>query len=176
VQEHRKQLHLFEQVTPQAPPGTPLRMNGQNISILLLSLNPTLARNNYTLPAFAGVKPTKTVGTHPTQGTTGRITIIGSKSQQQILDMASFLDTRHISVLFTYGRRGTVKAATTAQSQGEASRSLDSPLYIVPPAPVCDDTPTFEEVLQWKRKASEPPFFRTHCAHFVANKSKPGST
>ena len=55
--------------------------------------------------------------------------------------------------------------AATAQSQGEASRSLDSPLYENPPQPACDDSPSDDYIHQYKMLARLPPCLAVHCIH-----------
>ncbi len=114
-------------------------MGGPNLSALILSLSDSLVRNNYMLPAFAGSVPTGTVGNRPAEGTTGPVRILGAQLMKEIEDRRAFFRMQASEISYIYGRRGTAKAATSL-SVGEASRSLDSPMYVVPLPPACEAT------------------------------------
>jgi hypothetical protein len=80
------------------------------------------------------------------------LAILSTDSLKMVVSSMSHLEGLGIGVQPTYGRRGVGKAAT-AQTYGVASRPLDSILFVVPPAPGCDETPTDDEVMHWEAAA-----------------------
>ena len=132
-------------------PYQKLQTGGPNLGIIFVCLLPVLSRNNYSLPPFAGAKPSGTVGNSiiPNTGDRPRIPIIGYGNLKEVQAMAdSMYQQGGNQVNFIYGRRGTMKSAT-AQTRGRCDRSLDNQVFVVPPAPGCDESMTGDELDTW---------------------------
>ena len=173
ILEHEAQLMNTGHFVQRARQGeyTHYKMGGPNLSALLLSLSPSILRHNYTLPPFAAAVPTCTVGNCPSEGTTGIVKIMGVEMMQEVMAASNQIRNCGSELSYTYGRRGTAKEAT-AQTYGEASRSLDNEIYSVPPAPACDDTPSDVQVSAWKKMASLSPSLSVHCIHMERAKEQ----
>jgi len=151
-------------------PGHSMGLCGPNIGSILVTFHRELLSRSCILPAFAGTTPTCHVGIRPSQGTTGRIQLLGMAGMQDVGSIFEKLEARQNGVFCKYGRRGVAKAAT-AQTYAEATRSLDSHLFVVPPAPACDETPTTTDIDRWVAEASrtnafgDPLSLKVCCVH-----------
>jgi hypothetical protein len=136
--ELRGQSDMIDQACPHVVPGQSMCLGGPNLGSLLLIYADIAERENYTLPPFAGTCATATVNNQPSKPGGSRIPIIGTKAIKEVLQKVKMLRARGNNVQFSYGRRGTSKAAT-AQTYGSASRSIDNQVFIAPPFSACDE-------------------------------------
>jgi hypothetical protein len=151
--ELNAQCQMLESTLARYPPGQPVLMAGPNIGCLLAALYQPLSEQRYMLPAFASGAPTLRVGGRPCQGTTGAVAIFAADTLKKVVSGIDQLVRNGNGVTPMYGRRGVAKSAT-AQSYSAVSRPLDSILFVVPPAPGCDETPTDDEVMHWRAEAA----------------------
>jgi hypothetical protein len=147
------QCQILEQAPAQLRPGQSMALGGPNVGCLLVVLYQPLSEKRFMLPAFASDVPTLRVGDRPRQGTTGALAIMATDRLKEVVALMDQVVRNGNGVVPLYGRRGVGKGAT-AQSYGAASRPLDSLLFVVPPAPGCDETPTDDEVMQWRGAAA----------------------
>ncbi|KAL3913708.1 MAG: hypothetical protein SGARI_000520, partial [Bacillariaceae sp.] len=175
VREHMAQLQNMSMVAERVGFGQAVQMGGPNISALLLAMNrPTLKRIlRQKLKPFAGDVPSYSVGQGRSRphdaGTTLPVQMVGTEQLQELLNGADFLyTTKHVQYQYMYCRRGTAKAAT-AQTQGHATRALDSPTYRAPPQVACDETLSEGEVREWVQQARRSPqVIAAQCIHTEA--------
>jgi hypothetical protein len=139
---------------------------GPNLASLVTHFAKTLMTEyRFSLPPFANAYPTLHVGGEIHQGGTVPVPVIGSHLLGQIAIKTTSMEQRRGNrVDFTYGRRGTAKAATAQTYGATNTRLADSFLYQVPPAPQCQDE-YFGDELDAFLQSQKDARLMVHCAH-----------
>jgi hypothetical protein len=134
-------------------PGQTLALSGPNLASLLLVMNHTVKRENFSMSPFAGTWPTATVNNKLTIAgrceSNHRIPLIGSGALKEVMKCLNQLHSRGNPTACCYGRRGVAKEAT-AQIHDAASRPIENQLFLVPPTAACDERATDEDRTQYE--------------------------
>ena len=143
----------LEQAMSMLRPGQSMSLGGPNLAALLMAFSHVIRRESYSLPPFAGTWATRTVDNPvmPLSLDRPRTPLIGAKSVRDLHEKTDFLSLRGNRVQFGYCRRGAAKQAT-AQTRGEAARSIDNQLFFSPPRAVCDECASNEIVQDWHQR------------------------
>lgn len=134
VNEMRAVLQMLGDLSSRLSPGQPCTTGGPNLCSLVVAVHNDLAvGGSYTIPPFAAVAPMLQVGSAPRRGSVS-MPLIGEGVLKVVGAELNKLERRGHRVTGEYGRRGTT-AQATALSLSEATRPLDSQLFVVPPPP-----------------------------------------
>lgn len=146
---------MLEQAVKMLTPGQSMGPGGPNLGSLLLTFHQTVEKEKYSLPPFAGTWATATVNNEPVSRCNDkpRIPLIASEAVKECMKKVKFLRSRGNEIMFSYGRRGTAKAAT-AQTRGNVSRSIDNQLFAVPPNAACDERVSEIECRRWQEQVT----------------------
>ena len=163
--EVKAQIELFDHSSKSLQPGEGMCLGGPNLASLLLLFTKIAERLNYTLPPFAGTWATATVNNPDTEPQGPRIPIIGTNALKEVRKKATMYECRGNHVQFSYGRRGTAKAATS-QTYRSTTRFIDNQIFLAPPFAACEETVLSKDLWQvLLREVDYNDQLRPFCVH-----------
>lgn len=139
-------------------PGHSFILIGPNLGSLMTMLFPVIESLGYSLPPFAGIEPTGAVGSQPGSPATerqSRVPLIGYDKLRRLKREIDASESRGNPIMVGYGRRGTAKTGTAQSVEGAYARCIDCQLFLVPPAPGCDETVTQDDIYNWVDKVHQ---------------------
>ena len=163
--EINAQTGMLNQAFHKLQYGQRMQCGGPNLAALLLTFRETTVLENFTLPPFAGPRPTGTVGNLPSQNNNGpRVPLIGGDAMKALCKQVLSMESRGNGIMMAYGRRGTAKAAT-AQTYGSTPRAIDNQIYVVPPFSACDESFNSTDYSRWFNQTYKFSNIKIFCIH-----------